>query len=111
MKKALILPWVVFLLAAGSLAPSSARADDLEQVLKRLAALEREHATLEQENAALRDRVRRLEGKRNTESANPPRVTMDAKLEGSPQRAQSPYAAVYKATPAPSVAPSTWTGP
>ena len=111
MKKALTLSWIVFVLAAGPPAPSSARADDLEQVLKRLAALEREHVTLEQENAALRDRVRRLEGKRNTDPVNPRRVIMDAKPEGSPQRPQTPYAAVYKAAPATPVALSTWAGP
>jgi outer membrane immunogenic protein len=111
MKSAIILACATLLLATGPICASPAQADDLEQVLKRLAALEREHGTLEKENAALRERVRRLEGKRNVEPANPRQVIMDAKLEGSPQRPQTPYAAVYKAAPAAPAALSSWTGP
>jgi outer membrane immunogenic protein len=108
MKKYIVVICSIFLLAAGPIRVSSAHADDLEQVLKRLATLEREHATLEQENAALRERVRRLEGKRNIDSASPQRVIMDAKLDGRVERQQSSYA-VYKAAP-PVQAPFTWTG-
>jgi outer membrane immunogenic protein len=111
MKRIVIVACATLLLAAGPVTVSPAHADDLEQVLKRLATLEREHATLEEENSTLRERVRRLEGRQNTEPANPRRVIMNAKIEGSPQRPQSPYPAVYKAAPATSTGPSNWTGP
>jgi outer membrane immunogenic protein len=87
----------------------SARADDLDQVLKRLTALERANTALERENTALRERVRRLEGKYIVEPNSPQRVIMDAKTQARPEPAQSPYAAVYKAAP-PVPAPFTWTG-
>lgn len=105
-KTTLTVACAAFLLATGPIIVSPAHADDLGQVLKRLATLEREHATLEQENAALRDRVRRLEGKRTIASAKPQRVIMDARLEGSPQRPQDPYAAVYKAPSSPATPPT-----
>jgi outer membrane immunogenic protein len=111
MKKAAFVACATLLLTAGPIVISPARADDLDQVLKRLATLEKEHATLEQENTALRERVRRLEGKRTAESPNPQRVIMDAKIEGSQRRPQSPEAAVYKAAPVTPAAPWTWTGP
>ena len=80
----------------------SARADDLDQVLKRLAALE-------QENTVLRERVRRLEGKRIVEPNGPQRMIMEAKPQRTPDPPQAPYAAVYKAPP-PMPTPFTWTG-
>jgi outer membrane immunogenic protein len=109
MKTAIILACAT-LLAVGPTFVSPARADDLEQVLRRLATLEREHATLEHENATLRERVRRLEGKRNVEPANPRQVIMDAKVDGKPETPQAPYAAMYKAPPPNPTPAFTWTG-
>ena len=60
------------LAAAGLVAgPRPALAQSLDTVLKRLEALENSNTKLKQENTALRDRMRRIEGAKPAVAASP----------------------------------------
>src|SRR5262249_8953940 len=81
-------------------------------ILQRLEALEQSNADLKKENAALRDRVRRIESARQTATAAP-----TAQSGSTPPQATAGYAAnaaagrpVYKAAPMGVPAAFSWTG-
>lgn len=80
---------------------SSARADDLGEVLKQL-------ASLRQENAALRERVNRLE-KRRGELSYPTPSAPQAKVVGLASNSKDSNI-IYKAIPSMPVSSFSWTG-
>jgi outer membrane immunogenic protein len=85
------------------------------EILKRLDALEKRNAKLEQvekENATLRERVRRLEGAKQNLASTPPPQPQPSPTQPIPSslvmRAASPTAPVYKSA-SPVVVPWNWT--
>ncbi len=101
MKTSLAVLYSVLLVGTCLAFPAFAQASDSEQVLRRLAALE-------QENAALRERVRRLENRQGAEQSQPQRSTTPAKDSAAAGIPPGTYAAVYKAAPAVALG---WSGP
>src|SRR5215467_13095309 len=78
--------------------PYSAAADNLDAVLRRIEALEQSNAALTRENAALRDRVRRIEGNRNAVGASTPAPAAAPPTTAPPTAAP---AGAMAATPSP----------
>lgn len=104
MKKPLATLCAILLFGMWPIHTPPARAADSDQILRRLAALE-------QENAALRDRVRRLEGQRNVKLDNPERTTTQTKIAGGTVNPLNAYPAMYKASPFMPASSFSWTGP
>jgi opacity protein-like surface antigen len=84
-----------------------ASAQSTSDILRRLDVLEKNNADLNRENAALRDRVRRIESAKRTTTATPaaPSPTNPAAIYASASTAP-----VYKAEPLSAPAAWSWTG-
>jgi outer membrane immunogenic protein len=97
---------------------NQASAQSNSDVLQRLEALEKSNAKLQEsnldlkkENAALRDRVKRVESARQMATAPPIAQPSSAAPTMKPAPGYAGTAPVYKATPIAVPAPWTWTGP
>src|SRR5215510_7848784 len=101
------MKWLVPAIAIAAMAACNpAWAQTPGDILQRLEALEQSNADLKKENAALRDRVRRVESARQTAPATPAPA---ASPSANPNSAYASAAPVYKA--APMEAPRwSWTG-
>jgi outer membrane immunogenic protein len=106
------MKWLVPAIAIAAMAACNpVFAQTTGDILQRLEALEQSNADLKKENAALRERVRRIESARQSATAAP-----TAQSGSTPAQAAAGYAAgaavrpVYKAAPMVAPAAFSWTG-
>ena len=104
------LSYPAFAVIAALAACNPASAQSTTDILQRLEALEKSNADLKKENAALRDRVRRIETVKQTPSATPAAYGSAPESRVAPGYAAASMPSVYKAMPMGVPPAFSWTG-